>query len=173
MSPSQPPPEPPATAAPNADRFAPLPDDLRRLWLGFCDWDEEFFPNHMGMVVEDVRRDYARLRLPWKAYLRQPNGIMHGGVIAALIDTSVVPSILAHYDVHPRMATVHLGVQYLRPVVDSDIVAEGWVEHRGRSMVYCRAEVRSVNPSGQVELVATANLVFRVSPPPRSPASGE
>ena len=173
MSPSQPPPEPPDPIAPNADRFAPLPDDLRRLWLGFCDWDEEFFPNHMGMVVEDVRRDYARLRLPWKAYLRQPNGIMHGGVIAALIDTSVVPSILAHYDTHPRMATVHLGVQYLRPVVDSDIVAEGWVEHRGRSMVYCRAEVRSIDPAGQVELVATANLVFRVSPPPRPPAEGE
>ena len=122
------------------------------------------------MFVEDVRRDYTRLRLPWKASLRQPEGVMHGGVIAAVIDTSVVPSILAHYDTHPRMATVHLGVQYLRPVIESDVVAEGWVEHRGRSMVYCRAEVRSVGPSGHVELVATANLVFRVSLPSRRPA---
>ena len=30
-------------------------------------------------------------------------------------------------------------------------------------MVYCRAEVRSVGPDGDVELVASANLVFRVS----------
>lgn len=162
--------DPADPTAPNAARFAPLPAELRLLWSRFCDWDEEFFPNHVGMFVEDVRRDYTRLRLPWKASLRQPEGVMHGGVIAAVIDTSVVPSILAHYDTHPRMATVHLGVQYLRPVIESDVVAEGWVEHRGRSMVYCRAEVRSVGPSGHVELVATANLVFRVSLPSRRPA---
>ena len=149
--------------APNADRFGPLPEHVRRRWAKFCSWDEEYFPNHIGMVVEDLRQDYARLRLPWQGIVRQREGVLHGGLIAALVDTCVVPAIATHYEVHPRMATVHLGVQYLRPVSGCDIVAEGWVEHRGRSMVYCRAEVRSVGPDGSVELVASANLVFRVS----------
>ncbi len=155
--------------APNASRFEPLPEEIRRRWANFCAWDEEYFPNHVGMVVEEMRRDYTRIRLPWQGFLRQPEGVMHGGVIAALVDTCIVPSISAHYDTRPRMATVQLGVQYLRAVRDSDVVAEAWVEHRGRSMVYCRAEVRSVRPSGKVELVATASLVFRVSVPAAKP----
>lgn len=159
------------STAPNAGRFGPLAADVRRRWANFCDWDEDYFPNHIGMVVEDIRRDYTRLRLPWQSILRQREGVMHGGIVAALVDTAVVPAIAAHYDVRPRMATVHLGVQYLRPVVDRDIVAEGWVEHRGRSMVYCRAEVRSVAAAGAVELVATANLVFRVSLRPSESSS--
>ena len=155
--------------APNAARFGPLAEEVRRRWAKFCAWDEEYFPNHVGMVVEELRKDYARLRLPWKGFLRQPEGVMHGGVIASLVDTAIVPAISAHYDTRPRMATVHLGVQYLRTVRDSDIVAEAWVEHRGRSMVYCRAEVRSIRPAGKVELVASASLVFRVSVPSSQP----
>ena len=155
--------------APNAARFEPLPEEVRRRWAKFCAWDEEYFPNHVGMVVEELRKDYARLRLPWKGFLRQPEGVMHGGVIAALVDTAIVPAVSAHYDTRPRMATVQLGVQYLRAVRDSDVVAEAWVEHRGRSMVYCRAEVRSIRPAGKVELVASASLVFRVSVPSSPP----
>jgi len=94
---------------------------------------------------------------------RQRTGVMHGGVIAALVDTTVVPAIAAHYDGNPRMGTISLAVQYLQPVVDRDLVAEAWVEHRGRSVVFCRAEVRSVGAGSEVDLAATATLVFRVS----------
>ena len=150
-------------AAPNASRFGPLPAHVLERWSKFCTHDDEFFPDRMGMTVEELRRDYSRLRLPWRAMFRQRTGVMHGGVIAALVDTTVVPAIAAHYEGSPRMGTIHLGVQYLRPVVDRDLVAEAWVEHRGRSVVFCRAEVRSVGSGGQVDLVATATLVFRVS----------
>lgn len=149
--------------APNADRFGPLPERVLQRWSKFCTHEDEYFIARMGMVTEELRRDYSRLRLPWKEMLLQRTGVMHGGVIAALVDTTVVPAIAAHYEGVTNMATVHLGVQYLRPVTERDIVAEAWVEHRGRSMVHCRAEVRSVCPDGEVELVALATLVFRVS----------
>ena len=150
-------------AAPNAHRFGPLPEHVLERWSKFCTHDDEYFPDRMGMTVEELRRDYSRLRLPWRPMFRQRTGVMHGGVIAALVDTTVVPAIAAHYEGSPRMGTIHLGVEYLRPVVDRDLVAEAWVEHRGRSVVFCRAEVRSVGSGDEVDLVATATLVFRVS----------
>ena len=149
--------------APNAARFGPLPEHVLQRWSKFCTHDDEYFPDRMGMVTEELRRDYTRLRLPWKEMFRQRTEVMHGGVIASLVDTTVVPAIAAHYEGSPRMATVHLAVQYLRPVSGRDIVSEAWVEHRGRSIVHCRAEVRSVSPDGEVQLVALATLVFRVS----------
>lgn len=149
--------------APNAGRFGPLSEKLLQRWSKFCTHEDEYFVDRLGMVVEELRRDYSRLRLPWKEMFLQRTGVMHGGVVAALVDTTVVPAIAAHYEGPTNMATVHLGVQYLRPVRERDIVAEAWVEHRGRTMVHCRAEVRSVGPDGEVELVALATLVFRVS----------
>ena len=149
--------------APNAARFGPLPEHVLERWSKFCTHGDEYFPDQMGMTVEELRRDYSRLRLPWRAMFRQRTGVMHGGVIAALVDTTVVPAIAAHYEGDTRMGTIHLSVQYLRPVVDRDLVAEAWVEHRGRSVVFCRAEVRSVGAGGEVDLAATATLVFRVS----------
>ena len=165
-------PAPTDLTAPNAHRYGPLPENVRRRWAKFCAWEDEYFPNHIGMVVEELRQDYARLRLPWQQILRQREGIMHGGLITALVDTCAVPAIATHYEVHPRMATVQLGVRFLQPVRERDIVAEAWVEHRGRSMVFCRAEVRSVGGEGEVALAATADLVFRVSWPAVSASTG-
>ncbi len=163
---SAPPPassEPADPTAPNAARFGPLPEHILERWSKFCTHEDEYFIDRLGMAVEELRRDYTRLRLPWKQMFLQRTGVMHGGVIAALVDTAVVPAIAAHYEGRTDMATVHLAVQYLRPVRRQDLVAEAWVEHRGRSMVHCRAEVRSVTSGGEVELVALATLVFRVS----------
>jgi len=71
----------------------------------------------------------------------------------------VVPAVGTAYPTGTSFSTISLNVQYLGPVVDVDAVAEGWVERRGRSIVFCRAEVRV----GEGDLVATASLVYKVS----------
>jgi uncharacterized protein (TIGR00369 family) len=111
------------------------------------------------MVMEDARIDYARLRLPYRPELNQPAGVMHGGAIASLIDTTVVPAIGSYYDEMPRMLTISLTVNYLGAIVEEDAVCEGWVERRGKSIVFCAAEVCGVT-SGKV--AATASLVYKV-----------
>ena len=147
----------PSETAPNADRFTPLPPDRAALWAGFAKWDEVYFPNVVGVEVEEIRADYARMRLPHRPELNQPIGVVHGGAIASLIDTVVVPAIGSHYDAPPDMVTLTMTIQYLG-AVRGDAVAEGWVERRGRSVVFCRAEVRDDDG----DLVATASLTYKV-----------
>ncbi len=148
--------------APNAARFDPLPPEVAARWANFGSWgDEVFFPKHVGLVVEEIRTDYARIRLPWVPHVAQPAGVAHGGAIATLIDTVVVPAIGTAYDEGTLMSTISMNVQYLGPVVGTDAVAEGWIERRGRSIVFCRAEVRA----GRGDLVATGTLTYKVSVP--------
>lgn len=143
-----------------ADRFAPLPPEKLEQWKNFGHWPgQTYFPNVVGLEVEELRADYARIRLPYRPELNQPAGVVHGGAIATLIDTVVVPAIGTHYDERPRMLTVTMNVQYLGAVVEEDAVGEGWVEQRGRSMVFCRAEVSGA-ASGK--LCANATLVYKV-----------
>jgi uncharacterized protein (TIGR00369 family) len=145
----------------HADRFAPLPDDVAARWAKFPEWDRTYFPNVVGLVVEEIRTDYCRMRLPHRPELDQPAGVVHGGAIATLIDTVVVPPVGTAYPADWGYLTVTMDIQYLGAVAGEDAIAEGWVEQRGRSMVFCRAEVSTA--SGK--RVANGSLVYKVLPP--------
>lgn len=145
----------------HADRFARLPPERAARWTQFGRWETRFFPNVVGLVLEEVRMDYARMRLPFRSELQQPGGVMHGGAIATLVDTAVVPAIGSAYAEFRQLFTVTMQVHYLEPVAGEDAVAEAWVEKRGRSTVFCRVEVRT--PGGT--LAATGALVYKVGAP--------
>jgi uncharacterized protein (TIGR00369 family) len=149
--------------APNAHRFAPLTDpDLVARWAKFPHWgDRTIFPNVVGLELEEVRTDYARMRLPYRPELDQPAGVVHGGAVATLIDTVVVPAVGQAYDVGWVYLTIQMDVRYLGAVVGEDAIAEGWVEQRGRTLIFCRAEVRTA--SGK--LAADGTLTYTVRPP--------
>ena len=152
---------PAAPTAPNASRFPALPPERAKLWESFPGWERVLFPSFVGLQLEEVREGYARMRLPYRPELDQPVGVLHGGAIATLIDTVVVPAIGSVYPDRQRLLTIDMQVQYLGPVAKQDAVAEGWVEKRGRSLCFCRVEVRTA--SG--ELAATGTLVYGVRPP--------
>jgi uncharacterized protein (TIGR00369 family) len=128
-------------AIPDPASFAPLPDDRARRWSRFGSWDTVYFPSFVGIVLEEVRTDYCRIRLPHRPELDQPGGTLHGGAVATLIDTVVVPAVGAGYDRPTPMLTLSMTVDYLGAVQGEDAIAHGWVERRGRSVVFCRAAV--------------------------------
>ena len=146
----------------NAERYAPLPPERRPIWEGFgqtVTGQPRFFPGWVGLVLEEVRVDYARMRLPYRPQLEQPQGIVHGGALATLVDTVVVPAIGSAYDERRALVTVAMTVQYLDAVMREDAIAEGWVERRGRSTCFCRVEVRTASGT----LAVTASVVYKVS----------
>lgn len=146
-----------------AEQFDLLPRSVLEQWSGFLQWsDQVYFPAMVGIEVEELRRDYARMRLPWRRELNQPQGLMHGGAIATLVDTVVVPAIGTAYDEPRPFSTIEMSVRYLGPVRQEDLVAEGWVMRRGRRVVFCDVEVRTASRV----VVATAQLLYIVGSPP-------
>ena len=145
-----------------AEDFDLLPTSVAQAWSQFLAWEDQvYFPQLVGVEVEELRRDYARMRLPWRAELNQPQGLMHGGAIATLIDTVVVPAIGTAYETARPFSTIELSVRFLGPVRKEDLVAEGWVTRRGKRIVFCEVEVRTA--SGVV--VASGNLIYIVGSP--------
>ena len=152
----------PELLLPDPASFAPLSEERARLWAKFPSWDRVYFPSFMGLQVEELRADYTRMRLPYRPELDQPAGVIHGGALATLIDTVVVPSVGAGYDAVPLMLTLSMNIQYLGAIREEDAVAQGWVVRRGRSVVFCEAIVLSA--SGVP--AATGSLVYSVRPKP-------
>ncbi|MFV0316187.1 MAG: PaaI family thioesterase [Microthrixaceae bacterium] len=145
--------------SPRAERFDLLPESVRAQWENFLQWDDAtYFPQLVGIEVEELRRDYARMRLPWRPELNQPHGLMHGGAIATLIDTVVVPAIGTAYEPDRQFSTIEMSVRYLGPVRKEDLVAEGWVTRRGKRVVFCDVEVMTASSV----TVAAGHLIYIV-----------
>ena len=138
----------------------PLTPERAERWSRFPDGDAVIFPTFIGLQVEEIRADYARMRLPYRPEFQQPAGVVHGGALATLIDTVVVPAVGSAYDMPVAMLTLSMTLNFVGAVVGEDAVAEGWIERRGRATVFCRAEARTPGRG----LVATASLVYTVRP---------
>lgn len=121
--------------------------------------DDEAVVRWLGFAFEEIRLDYARLRLAWRDHLVQGGGVLHGGLVAALIDTVVIGAILSPFEERPkRLATIDMHVQFLDAVVGEDVVAEARVRRRGRSIVFLEVEVRTA--AGRE--VAHGELCYRI-----------
>ncbi|MEY4172932.1 MAG: hypothetical protein RI900_97 [Actinomycetota bacterium] len=145
-----------------AEQFPPLAPDLVAKWSKFGNWEREYFPTLVGLSVEEVRTDYCRMRMPFRIELEQPAGVVHGGAIATVLDSVVVPAVGSAYSAEHRYSTVDMHVQYLAALVKEDGIAEGWVVRRGRTTVFCEAELVGAH-SGK--LIARSLLTYNVSAP--------
>lgn len=143
-----------------ADDFPPLDPDVAARWSSFPHWEgKTYFVNIAGLEVEELRTDYARMTMPFRESNLQAAGLMHGGAIATLIDTVVVPAIGTGLPEGSLWSTIELHVQYHRPLL-SDAVAEGWVVKRGKSIIFTRAEV--ADTEGRVVAAGTATYMAKL-----------
>lgn len=146
-----------------ADQYEPLPDDAAARWAKFGKSEIVYYPMLLGLEVEETRIDYCRMRLRFKAELLHPGGIVHGGAIASLMDAVLVPAVGSVLGPNDRYSTVDLHVQYIGAVKDEDVVAEGWVTKRGRTVVFCESEAVSATTGRSI---AKSVLTYNVSPAP-------
>ena len=144
-----------------AEQYEPLSDEAAARWAKFGRSDTVFYPMLIGLEVEETRVDYCRMRMPFKAELLHAGGVVHGGAIASLMDAVLVPAVGSVLGPTDRFSTVDLHVQFIGAVKDEDVVAEGWVTKRGRSVVFCESEAVGAT-SGR--LVARSVLTYNVSP---------
>lgn len=146
-----------------AAQFEPLAPESQTRWTEqFMEVSVGLYPELLGFQVEEVRVDYARLRMPFRRCLLQAGGVVHGGAIASLLDSAVVPAIGSVLPPDRQFATVDQHVQYMSPLVDEDAVAEGWVVRRGRRTVFCESEVTA---AGTGRVIARSLLTYAVSAP--------
>jgi uncharacterized protein (TIGR00369 family) len=122
------------------------PEKLKQKLLAFAR-DFEFFLL-IGFEVNDLGPGWAHCQIQSRQQLENPNGMMHGGVIATLIDASITQALLmtepyqAIRDTRGTLSTIDLHVKYLRPARHGLIRCEARVVHLGRRVVHAQATVR-------------------------------
>ncbi len=140
-----------------ADDHEPIPHDLEKIFKERAALAP--YPAYLGLILEEVRKDYARMRLPYRPELNQPAGIIHGGAIMSLIDTVVVWAVLSGVsDIPEALLTIDLHAHFLDMAQGEDCIAEAEVRHRGRKIVFLNVEVRTAGGT----LVSDGTLSYKV-----------
>jgi len=109
------------------------------------------FAKLIGMRLVDIRPNEAVIEIDMRDELRQPSGVLHGGVTATLIDTAMAFAVRTYLTDTEPTATVDLTVHYLRPLVEGKASCTARVVRPGKRIFTVSADV--VNEEGK--LIAT------------------
>lgn len=115
------------------------------------------FPGHMSMQLEQIDLDTATIKLGIGNCHLQPFGIVHGGVLATLIDTATFWSVFLRIPEDAGLVNVDLKLNYLKPVINGQLTAVGSSIKSGRSISYAEAKV--LNADGELVAHGTSTLM--------------
>lgn len=124
------------------DRASPFDELLQTEWL-------------------DDDPDHARARIAVRDDLRQPVGLLHGGVISAVVESvcSRATTIATAPDEMVAMGQ-SIDVSFLRSVAEGSVEIHARARHRGRTTWVWEAEVRD----SEERVCALARMTVAVRP---------
>jgi uncharacterized protein (TIGR00369 family) len=109
------------------------------------------FSKLIGMRLEDLQPDLATISIDMRDDLRQPSGVLHGGVTATLIDTAMAFAVRTRIGLTEATATIDLTVHYLRPHMTGKFVCTAKVVRAGKRIFTVSADVHGA----EGKLIAT------------------
>lgn len=119
--------------------------------------DKSAFPQHIGMKLTSVALDRATLELRLQPCHLQLYGVVHGGVLATLIDTATFWAVFMRIPENAGLVNVDLKLNYLQSVTTGLLSVEGRCLRPGRTLSYAEAFVR--NETGDLIVHGTSTLM--------------
>lgn len=98
--------------------------------------------SELGMVIEEIGAEGTRISMPYDPrFVGDPrSGVIHGGVISALMDTCSGAAVLAKGDGITATATIDLRIDYMRGATPGQrITAHAKCYHMTRLIAFVRA----------------------------------
>lgn len=87
-----------------------------------------------------------------------PNGVVHGAVLFALVDTAMGKATMSVLADGLYCASVELSLRFIRPASSGELIAEATVAKQGRSIVHLEAKVHDADD----RLIATSAGTFAI-----------
>lgn len=101
------------------------------------------FAKLIGMRLEALEMDKSVISIEMRDDLRQPSGVLHGGVTATLIDTAMAFAVRTRLEPQAATATIDLTVHYLRPHLAGKAVCTARTVRAGKRVFTVSADVHN------------------------------
>jgi uncharacterized protein (TIGR00369 family) len=106
----------------------------------------------------DPDRGTIRVQFTARPEFLNPIGVIQGGFLAAMLDDTLGPALVATLGKHEFAPTIELKVNFIKPARVGTLIGTGRVVARGGSIAFLAGELSTA--AG--ELVATATATARI-----------
>jgi len=99
------------------------------------------YEHSLALRVTRKHPDGVTIECPLRDDLLNSNGVMHGGVIAAIADEAAWHALIHEHKSQREMTTTELKVNYLRPMAGKKVVARAYVLRAGKKLGVTRVDL--------------------------------
>lgn len=120
------------------------------------------FNAFVGIKVVSLEKGVCKLTIPYRPELLGDfrRGAVHGGVISTLIDTCGGFAVWTMCKITDKIATIDMRVDYLKPALNADLVAEAHVKLLGNRVGNVSTFVYTSGDPSQI--VAEGRSVYNI-----------
>ena len=115
----------------------------------------------LGWELLEIDPDKGTIEITFTADERflNPAGQVQGGFLAAMLDDTLGPALVATLGAGQWAPTLELHTHFLKPARPGVLRASGWVVRRGREIAFLAGELRDAD--GDLVATATATAIIR------------
>lgn len=115
----------------------------------------------LGFKLVEIDPDEGTIEVAFTAseQFLNPAGTVQGGFLAAMLDDTLGPALVATLGDGEWAPTTDLHVQFLRPAAPGELRGHGRIVRRGKDVAFMAGELR--NGDGEVVATATATAAIR------------
>ena len=104
-------------------------------------FDRQGFMQTLGASLESVEAGTVTIACAFDERMTQQHGLMHGGIVASLVDVACGYAALTMMPVAREVLTVEFKINFLKPAKTDRVVAVGQVVQSGRTLTVCEGTV--------------------------------
>ena len=112
----------------------------------------------LGMELTEIKKGWAKIRLPFSKKLANGIGVAHGGAIFSPADSAVGMALLGMLRKDENISTLEMKINYLRPFTAGELIAEAKIVHRGITTAIGDVEVKD----GKGNLIAKGLATYAI-----------
>jgi 1,4-dihydroxy-2-naphthoyl-CoA hydrolase len=128
-------------------------------------------PSLLGMQLVEQSPGHVRCKLEIGDKHKSGIGLVHGGVLTAMVDHVLSIVVYPHVEIGKWVATLDMAMNYLAPVREGEILATADILSMRRRVAVVRVELHNVRaPGSEPVLVAAATGTVYVKDAPQKKA---
>ena len=124
--------------------------------------------NLLGVQLIELEPGHCRMHLPFKRDITRGDGVVQGGIVTTIADTSIAHAALASLFPTQSTSTIELKMNFIR-AGRTDLDVEAWLIHKGRSTIVGESTVTDAGGKLVARCLATVMVMNIPSPFAKGP----